>query len=516
MTEPASTRLFTASQHGAHPTGVRSQAPGIWLIPFAAERFPLLPVRAYLNQGHEMTFVNLSRSQAVEQLEEIHTRMTELSGKHRMSAADETEFADLGDEFNELTRHVKRIDMAQSARGASSQLRAVPGSFGQDDNPHRGDDRLSEAMRTLERAVSSDRLNARGAELVEDLMRTGTPLAQTWMQRYTSAAGSEHYERAFAKLVANPTQGHLEWTPEEADAYRAVSMVQTEQRAMSTTDSAGGYMIPLTLDPAIMLTSSGSINPLRQISRVVQTATDTWQGVTSAGVSAEWTAEAAEVADASPTLGNPSIPVHKGDAFVPFSFEVQGDAVGFMSELGKLLTDAAEQQNNTAFTTGSGSGQPKGIITALTGSASQLDTTATATLAAGDIYTLQNALPPRFQAGAQWCASLGILNTLRQFETGSGALKFPSLQDNPPSLLARSVNELSNMTATTTSGSKIALYGDFRQGFVIVDRIGSTLELVPHLVGANRRPTGQRGALLWYRTGSDVVVPNAFRLLNAK
>jgi hypothetical protein len=41
---------------------------------------------------------------------------------------------------------------------------------------------------------------------------------------------------------------------------------------------------------------------------------------------------------------------------------------------------------------------------------------------------------------------------------------------------------------------------------VIVDRLGSTLELVPHLVGSNRRPTGQRGALLW--------VPQAFRLLN--
>jgi predicted phage gp36 major capsid-like protein len=28
-------------------------------------------------------------------------------------------------------------------------------------------------------------------------------------------------------------------------------------------------------------------------------------------------------------------------------------------------------------------------------------------------------------------------------------------------------------------------------------------------------PTGQGGALVWFRTGSDVVVPQAFRLLNA-
>jgi predicted phage gp36 major capsid-like protein len=50
---------------------------------------------------------------------------------------------------------------------------------------------------------------------------------------------------------------------------------------------------------------------------------------------------------------------------------------------------------------------------------------------------------------------------------------------------------------------------------VIVDRVGTTLEVIPNLVGTNRRPTGQRGALLWFRTGSDSVVDNAFRLLNA-
>jgi len=199
---------------------------------------------------------------------------------------------------------------------------------------------------------------------------------------------------------------------------------------------------------------------------------------------------------------------------VPFSFEIGGDAVNFMNELGGLLVDAAEQLNATAFTTGTGSGQPKGVITALTGGASVVNSGTAATLAASDVYAVQNALPPRFQAGAQWCASLGILNTLRQFETGSGALKFPGLHDNPPTLLGRNALELSNMAATTTTGSKALLYGDFKSGYVIVDRLGSTLELVPHLVGANRRPTGQRGALLWYRVGADVVVANAFRMLN--
>ena len=85
-------------------------------------------------------------------------------------------------------------------------------------------------------------------------------------------------------------------------------------------------------------------------------------------------------------------------------------------------------------------------------------------------------------------------------------------------LLGRTMYENSNMdgviNAAATESNYCLLYGDFAAGFVIVDRIGSTLELVPHLVGSNRRPTGQRGALLWFRTGSDVVIPNAFRLLS--
>jgi HK97 family phage major capsid protein len=454
-------------------------------------------------------------------MQEVHDEMEVLGDRPRLSARDDARFNELADEFNDLDEHRKRLERAGELAGASrgrGRLRTERGSIGDDDT--RRDDRRSDAMCALDDAVRDERLGTRGAELVEDLMRTGPTMAQTWTQRWAAATGAPEYERAFAKLVANPTQGHLEWTESEASAYRRVAEVQGEQRAMSTTDSAGGYMIPLTLDPAVLLTSSGSINPLRQISPVVQTVTDTWQGVTSAGVVAEWISANSEVADASPTLGSPSIPVYKGDAFVPFSFEVQGDALNFMGELSKLLMDGAEQLNATAYTTGSGSGQPTGIITSLVGSAGTvpLITPATPeTLVAGDVYALQNSLPPRFQPNAKWTANLSIINSLRQFETTNGALKFPALQDNPAMLLSRTMYENSNMDGTldaaATANNYLLLYGAM-ENFVIVDRIGSTLELVPHLVGSNRRPTGQLGALLWFRTGSNVVVPQAFRLLN--
>jgi predicted phage gp36 major capsid-like protein len=47
--------------------------------------------------------------------------------------------------------------------------------------------------------------------------------------------------------------------------------------------------------------------------------------------------------------------------------------------------------------------------------------------------------------------------------------------------------------ARLSAQSVPTLYGDFSQ-YVITRRVGSSLELMPHRFGANRRPTGQRGA----------------------
>ncbi|WP_053207356.1 phage major capsid protein [Jiangella muralis] len=368
------------------------------------------------------------------------------------------------------------------------------------------------AMRTVDAAVRSKTLPDHAASKVERLVTDGPERDRSIAARWAVAAGDPAYRSAFAKLCADPTRGHLLWTPDEHRAFQAVAEVRT---AMSLTDANGGFMVPLTLDPAIMLTSDGSINPLRQISRVVQTTTDTWQGVTSAGATAEWKAEAAQAADGAPTVDDAPIPVHFGDVFVPYSYEIGMDAVNFLGELTNVLVDAAANHQLAAYTTGSGTGQPRGVITALAGTASEINGGGTEALAVGDPLLLQNALPARFSARAQWGAHIATINAIGAFETTNGALRYPEVSQGQ--LLRKPLNEISNMdgavNAAATANNYLLVYGDFTN-FVIVDRIGSTMEFVPNLVGANGRPTGQRGAFLWYRTGSDVVVPQAFRLLD--
>ena len=67
----------------------------------------------------------------------------------------------------------------------------------------------------------------------------------------------------------------------------------------------------------------------------------------------------------------------------------------------------------------------------------------------------------------------------------------------------------------TTGAANILVVGDFKN-YVVFDRIGARVELVPHMLGSNRLPNGTRGAYAWFRTGAKTINTNGFRLtLNA-
>lgn len=372
----------------------------------------------------------------------------------------------------------------------------------------------SDAERVLEGAFKSAGLSDGAAERAESLLKQGSEAERGTAARWVKAAGDPAYLSAFAKLLKDPSRGHMLWSGQEKAAYAEAKAVQTALKAGSITGNS--ELLPLNLDPTILLTSDGSTDPIRRIARVVQTVSNTWQGVTSAGVTAEWKSEGAQMTDAAPATDPAPIPVHFGDAWVPYSFELEMDAgPAWARDLGRLLADAADQLQAAAYLNGTGAGQPKGIRVALP-AGSKLASTTADVLVAADVVNVQNALPPRFQARAQWIANLATINAMAGFETTAGALRFPELADSR--LLRKPVHEASYMeTAGGTAAADnddVLIYGDW-SNFVIADRIGTTVEVVPHVVGVDGRPTGQRGVIMWFRTGSDVVVPNAFRMLTA-
>lgn len=329
---------------------------------------------------------------------------------------------------------------------------------------------------------------------------------------YVLASSAPQYRSAFLKVLRNPQHGFLSWTAQERDAYARTEAVRT---AMSLSNANGGYLVPFTLDPAIVLTNTGALNPWRELATVKTTATNTWNGVTSAGVNAAWLSEGTEAADSSPTVGNISIATQKAAAWVYGSYEVLADS-DFATQLPALLDDAKNRLEEAAFATGSGTGQPKGVITAAVAASKTVNTAAVGTFAAGDVYKPFDAVPDRYYANASVVCNKSIGLKIRQFDTAGGSSFWANLGGGTPEmLLGRSYRESSSMSNTVATGNKVMLVGDLSQ-YYIADRLGTVMIYEPLVKGANQRPTGQAGWFTYWRVGADVANADAFRVLNVQ
>jgi HK97 family phage major capsid protein len=288
---------------------------------------------------------------------------------------------------------------------------------------------------------------------------------------------------------------------------------------MSLTDSSGGFLVPFQLDPTVIITSAGSRNDIRQAARQVVATGDMWHGVSSAAVQWSWDAEASEVSDDSTAFAQPEIPVYKAAGFVPISIEALADEQNVAQEVGRLLAQGREDLEAVALITGSGTGQPTGIVTALSAApgSSVVNSKTTDTFALADVYALHGALPARYRNNAQWLSNNLIYNMIRQFDVYGGAGLWTTLGDGrPPNLMGYPNLEAEAIDGTinATQDNYALIFGDF-QNYVIADRLGMTVEFIPHLFHtANNRPSGQRGWYAYYRVGADSVNDAAFRMLD--
>lgn len=353
------------------------------------------------------------------------------------------------------------------------------------------------ALRALEQARfdGDDVEDKRGQ--VEKLLYTAENKAGD-LARKILATGSPTYHRAYGKAVSSLSTDGL---------------TEEEKRALSVgTDTAGGFAVPFDLDPSVILTNDGSLNPLRQVSRVEQTVSKTWQGLSSAGITVTRSAEASESDDDAPTFAQPDVTPTRVDGFVPFSIELDQDWPALRSQITMLLADAKDQEEASSFATGDGvDPNPEGLETGLVAAGDVHDVGTTGAVASSDLFAMEEAVGPRFRARGSWVASKGFYNDVRQLSSASdgGDLWVRLAAGQPNELIGYPARELSTLASPAAVDTASAVFGDFATGFLIVDRVGMFTELVPHVFGANGRPTGQRGIVTYWRNSSLVIVPEA-------
>ena len=321
--------------------------------------------------------------------------------------------------------------------------------------------------------------------------------------RMAMATGSPEYMSAFRSWLKG--LGAPVYTAEEAQAVRA---------SMSLTSANGGYALPFLLDPTLIHTGAATKNPIRQIARVESGTQDVWHGVTVSNVTTAWTGEGSAFTDGSPTTGGVSVDAAKLTAYVTGSFEIFQDS-NLLAQLPMLIGESIDYAESAAFISGSGSGAPKGVITAVSGTAGSLVTVTTrgsfTSSSIVDTLALVNALAVRYEDSATWVLNKAIYRTIEQQMVGTGSVKAIEMT-NGRELFDLPVVRSSTMLSATTSGNHIAVLGDFSQ-YIVYDRLGVNVEFIQNVVDGDGLPVGKRGLVAYKRVGGDISDVDAFRLL---
>lgn len=325
------------------------------------------------------------------------------------------------------------------------------------------------------------------------------------------AVAAEH-KKAFRGYMAKGTDAGL------ADLER-------KALANSTNSGAdGGYAVPKVIDQMIE-SLVVNISPIRSVANVVQTSTgDFHKLVNLKGSASSVVAEtAARSATNTPTLAD--IQIQAYDIYAnPQATQQMLDDVQFNAEswLADEIAEEFGRQEGALFISGTGTNQPTGLLTptfAATADASRafgtveyVPTTVAGAFPASNptdiLLTLASKVKARYRGNAKFLMNKAVLFTIAAFKDTSGRYIFNPITapDVPATLLNYPVIEAEDMPAVAASSLSI-LFGDFKRGYTIVDRIGTRII---------RDPFSNKPYIGFYtvkRVGGKVINSEAYKAL---
>jgi hypothetical protein len=253
--------------------------------------------------------------------------------------------------------------------------------------------------------------------------------------------------------------------------------------------------------------------PDPRLARVKQTTVDEWRGITSTGITASYVAEATESTDNSPTLAQHGRRRSGRTRSCRSRSRSAWTGTSLQDDMTELFRDAKDVLESSKFVVrlrheravrrpdrhdhdGRRGGGPDGHAREPV-RAQERSPAALPQQRAGRVP--RERRHPRPVPPVRY-------RRLRRPRSGQDGLQ----AGTPSRLLGYPVYEASEISGTITNAVKMAVFGDFSR-YMILDRVGLTVEVLPHLLGANRRPTGERGLYAYWRNGAKVLDANAFR-----
>lgn len=343
--------------------------------------------------------------------------------------------------------------------------------------------------------------------------------------RLAQVAGDEQAEHE-AAMNAAVREGNGQ--TDEAKALRAMltgglSALTQEQRtamasrqnpdiraAMSTTTgSEGGYTVATEFSRTL-IEAMKLIGGVRSVATTIQTSTGAQMLFPTADATAEEgeiVGQNAAVTVGETTFGQASLDVYKySSKSIALPFELLQDSMfDIEAYINRLLSLRLGRIQAKHQTTGTGTGQPRGMVTGSTlGKAGATGQTTTVTY--DDLVDLEHSVDPIYRTSARWMMHDSTLKALRKIKDDNGRPIFvPGYEQGNPGgapdrLLGREI-VINQYMPEMAASAKSILFGDFSK-YLIRDVMDLTLF---RMTDSAFTLKGQVGFVGFQRSGGNLI-----------
>jgi HK97 family phage major capsid protein len=318
---------------------------------------------------------------------------------------------------------------------------------------------------------------------------------------YPSHATSSEYKNAFRLYLRKGIESGLEH-------------LQTKALSVGTNED-GGFLVTDELSDKVNRRIFDT-SPMRSLATIQTISSDSLDVIDDAGdLTAAWTTETGAITETTtPQIGKRTINVFEMYAQPKATQKLLDDAaIDVEAWLADKIADRFARMEATAFINGNGTTQPKGILQYAAGTGftqiQQINSGTSGVVTADGLIRLFYALQEQYSKGATFLMNRTVLQSVRLLKetTTDQYLWQPGLAaGTPDTLLGVPVATASDMPNAAANSLSVAL-GDFKQGYLIVDKISMRIL---------RDPFTEKPFVKFYstkRVGGEVVVTDAIKLL---
>jgi len=315
---------------------------------------------------------------------------------------------------------------------------------------------------------------------------------------------------------------YARWLKGGDAAMTAQDIMEIRNTMSTSTNSEGGFTVQTSVAQSV-IDYMKAYGGMRSVAQVISTAEgNPIQFPTSDGTSetGEWIGQNTTATAADVVFGAVTVSVFKASSkYVTVPYELlqdsQVDVEAFVNQrlgtrLGRLM--------NTAFTVGTGTGQPNGIVTAASAGVT-LGTGNTTSFTYDGIIDLIHSIDPAYRGGAECVFMMNdkSIQAIRKLKDGQSRPIFVPGYDATsgsgpyaqPDRLAGYRIVLNQDVAVPAANAKSILFGDFSK-YLIRDVMNITMF---RFTDSAFTIKGQVGFLGWARAGGNLLDGNAVKYL---